>query len=111
MDKCYGNIKNAYTAKSKPPLANSDHNTIHLIPTYKSLLKRSKPQLKTVMVWSDESIETLKACFSCTGGSIFYNTNIDDAVESVTGYISFCVENVVTQKNIVVYPNNKPNHT
>lgn len=37
LDKCYGNIKNAYTAKPKTPLANSDHNTIQLIPTYKTI--------------------------------------------------------------------------
>ncbi|KAK0144622.1 hypothetical protein N1851_016964 [Merluccius polli] len=66
LDKCYGNVKNAYVAKPKAPLANSDHNAIHLIPTYKTMLKRSKPQVKTVTVWSEEGIDTLKGCFLCT---------------------------------------------
>ena len=38
LDKCYGNI---------PSIANSDHDTVHLIPTYRPDLKRSKPVLKT----------------------------------------------------------------
>ncbi len=40
LDKCYGNLKLAYTATAKPPLSNSDHITVHLIPTYKTALKR-----------------------------------------------------------------------
>ena len=28
LDKCYGNIPGAYTAKIKPPIANSDHDTV-----------------------------------------------------------------------------------
>lgn len=35
--KCYGNIENAYTAKTKPSLSYSDHNTVHLIPTKDSV--------------------------------------------------------------------------
>ncbi len=47
LEKCYGNIENAYSAIIKPPLANSDHNTVHLIPVYKSAIKSSKPISKT----------------------------------------------------------------
>jgi len=43
LDTWYGNIKEAYTSRSMPPLSNSDHNTVYLIPTYKTLLKRHKP--------------------------------------------------------------------
>lgn len=102
------NIKNAYTAKPKPPLANSDHNTIQLIPTYKTVLKQNKPRTKTVAVWTEDSIETLKGCFACTDWSIFHSSNIDDATESITSYILFCIDNVVAKKDITVYPNNKP---
>lgn len=62
LDKCYGNIKNAYTAKVKPPLGSSDHNTVHLIPTYKSLLKSNKPQVKTVYIWDNDSGTSSMAC-------------------------------------------------
>lgn len=60
LDKCYGNIKGAYSVKPKTPISNSDHNTLHLILPYKSVLKSSKPEHKSVYVWSDDAIETLK---------------------------------------------------
>ena len=49
LDKCYGNINGAYIAKSLSPLYNSDHHTVHLIPTYKTMLKSSKPQQKSIL--------------------------------------------------------------
>ena len=58
LDQCYGNVKDAYTARAKPPLSNSDHNAIHLLTTYRSGLVMSlSPEIRTVMVWSDENIE------------------------------------------------------
>lgn len=35
LDKCYGYIQNAYTARVKPPLSSSDHNIVQLIPMYR----------------------------------------------------------------------------
>ena len=78
------------------------YNTVHLIPTYKTVLKRSKPQTKTVKVWTtSDSIESLKGC-------IFHEMDVDNATETVTDSIKFCVDNVIPQKEITVYPNNKP---
>ena len=108
LDKCYGNIKGGYSAKPKPPLSNSDHNTIHLIPAYNSVFKSSKPEHKTVNVWSDDAIETLKGCFMCTDCSLFHALELDEATVTITDYIEFCVGIVVPKKEIVVYPNNKP---
>ncbi len=37
LDQCNGNIPNAYNkAEPRPPLGKSDHNVIHLLPTYKA---------------------------------------------------------------------------
>lgn len=63
LDKCYGNISNAYTVKVNPPLANSDHNTVHLIPVYRTLLKSNKPRNKVVRLWSFKKVEILKGFF------------------------------------------------
>lgn len=52
LDKCFGNIPGASNAKALPPLANSDHSTVHLLPIYKSVFKSSKPQLKNMLQWS-----------------------------------------------------------
>lgn len=108
LDKCYGNINDAYRAKALPPLANSDHLTIHLLPTYKSLLKSSKPVQKTVIQWSEDSVETLKGCFLCTDWSIFHDLELNEATETITDYINFCVDNVVPRKTVLHFPNNKP---
>ncbi len=94
-------------AKSKPPLSNSDHNVVHLIPSYKSVFKTCKPEHKMVNVWTEDSMETLKGCFLCTDWSIFHQLELDDATDT-SDYINFCVDNVVEKKDVVVYPNNKP---
>ena len=64
LDKCYGNLKHAYTAIAKPPLSNFDHNTVHLIPTYMAALQSSKALVKSINAWTDDSIETLKAFYA-----------------------------------------------
>lgn len=108
LDKCCGNIKYAYRAKALPPLANLDHSTVQLMPTYKSALKSSKPVQKTVLQWSEDSVESLKGCFLCTDWSIFHDLELNEATETVTDYINFCVANVVPKKSILHFPNNKP---
>ena len=89
LDKCYGNIRNAYSARPKPPLSNSDHNTVHLIPTYNTVLNSSKPLTKTGTVWSKDSIVTMKGPFLCTDWDIFHGLGIDEATDTITQYIKF----------------------
>lgn len=71
----------------KPPLSNSDHNVVQLIPTYRTVLKSSKPYTKTVKVWTTDSIESLKGCFLATEWSVFHELDVDKAAETVTDYI------------------------
>ena len=108
LDKCYGNIKDAYTARARPPLKNSDHNVIQLLPTYRSVFKSIKPVTQTVKVWTNDKLEELKGCFLCTDWDIFLkDTDIDSATEATTDYINFCIESVIPTKTIKRYPNNK----
>ena len=107
LDKCYGNINNAYEARIRPPLSNSDHNTIILIPTYKSAIKRSKPVSRTVSVWRDNNKEELSGCFFATDWEVLHENNIDRTAEVITDYIHFCVDSTVPKKTMKVYPNNK----
>lgn len=37
------------------PKLNSDHTVIYMIPVYKTKLKRSKPENKLIILWSNES--------------------------------------------------------
>ncbi len=96
-------------AKPKFPLSNCDHNTINLIPIYKTCftLKCSKTQTKTVLVWSDDNIKIVMGCFACTDWELFHNIDIEDATETITDYIKFCVDMVVEKKTVTVFPNNK----
>ena len=110
LDKFYVNIKDAYTSKSLFPLGESDHTLIHLLPRYKPVLKKCKPETKTVKQWSFEAIETLKGCLEDTNWDIFINNcpNIDDLTLTVNSYILFCEENIIPKKTVKVYNNNKP---
>ncbi|KAK6178302.1 hypothetical protein SNE40_013103 [Patella caerulea] len=109
-DLCYSNITNAYKAFCKPPIGSSDHNSVHLIPTYVTKLKSEKPIHKTVRSWNKESLESLKGCFECTVWDIFESDppDINEWCDVITNYISFCVEMIIPVKEIKIFPNNKP---
>lgn len=98
----------AYIATAKAPLSNSDHNVIHLIPIYRSVLRRSKPIVRTVKIWSTNSIETLKGCYLSTNWDIFHEPDLNISTDVITSYINFCVEAVIPHKTIKIYLNNKP---
>ncbi len=97
-----------YAAKSKLPLSNSDHNVVHLIPSYKSVFKTCKLEHNTFNVWTEDSMETLQGCFLCTDWSIFDQFELDESADTISDYINFCVDNVVEKTYLAVYPNNKP---
>lgn len=77
------------------------------MPTYKTALKSNKPQPKTVLQRTEDSVETLKRCFLCTDWSIFHNLELNEATETITNYITR-VDTVVSKNNILHFPNNKP---
>jgi len=110
IDLCYGNIKGAYTAVSKPPLGKSDHNTVQLLPSYRQKLKTGSKEMKSVKSWDTDSIETLQGCFECTEWDAFFgdNPDPDEVTDVITCYINFCIDSIIPTKNITIYPNNKP---
>ena len=102
LDKCYGNVKNGYKALAKPPLGNSDHNIIQLIPQYRQKLKRHKPTMRKVTAWTkDTTDETLRACFDRLYrlAVLLDSSSLDEAAEVVTSYIKFCEDMIVPEKN------------
>ena len=110
LDLCYCNIKSAYKAHQRPQLGHSDHNMVYLTPTYKQKLKTSKPIVKTVKCWSNDNKDLLRGCFDCTDWSVFCDTTTDlnEAVDTVNDYIKFCVDMLIPEKQVKIYPNNKP---
>ena len=113
LDQCFGNVEGAYVPRSRPPLGRSDHNVIHLLPKYRQKLKREKPVVKSIQSWTEDSIEELRGCFEATEWDLFLSdqvscNNPELMIDTVTSYITFCVDNVIETKDVRIYPNNKP---
>lgn len=81
------------------------------MPMYKTKLQASKPQRRTVLQWSEDAVDTLRGCFSCTDWSLFHKLDLDEATETITDYINFCVDTIVPKKQILLFFNNKPHIT
>ena len=110
LDHCYTVYKGAYHASARAPLGKSDHNTAILIPAYRQKLKTVKPVKKTVKKRSPESTEALRGCFEYTDWSVFEHacTDLDEYTDTVTAYVSFCVESCIPTRTVCGYANDKP---
>lgn len=110
LDLCFGSVTGAYKSLSRAPLGMSDHNMVYLVPSDKSVLKRNKPERRSVPVWSEESTHCLQDCFHNTDWDLFINVceDIDELTDVVSSYVSFCEASIIPRKEIFIYPNNKP---
>lgn len=115
LDQVYTNVKQAYKAVPHPHLGNSDHLSIWLTPAYRPLLTRSKPSVKQIRTWPEGATSVLQDCFECTDWNVFreaatsnQHVNITEYTDSVTSYISKCMEDVTVTKIITTRANDKP---
>ncbi len=110
LDKCYGSVQDAYRALPLPPLGSADHHTILLAPAYTPVVRRATKVTKNIKQWTLESIQSLQGCFESTDWDSLLSTsnNINEQVDTVSSYISFCVDNIVPSKTDTFLPNNKP---
>ncbi len=93
----------------------SDHITVMLMPAYRPLVKAIKPVHKQIQVWPEGSSEALQDCFYTTDWDMFkqaatYNntTDLQEYSETVTAYITKCIDDVTVTKSITVRANQKP---
>ncbi|KAK0135719.1 hypothetical protein N1851_028396 [Merluccius polli] len=107
LDLCYGNITDAFRARSYPPLGLADHNVICLLPLYRQELKRHKPQCHSAPQWLEDAIIQLQGSLACTDWDTF-GGDLDDRVSVITDYIKFCIHTTIPSKIIRIYPNSKP---
>ncbi|KAI3357964.1 hypothetical protein L3Q82_002956 [Scortum barcoo] len=94
-----------------PPLGRADHNLVHLLPVYKTLVHRQPAVTRTVKKWSEEAEEALKDCFNTTLWDVFsdaHGEDIDSLTHCLTDYINFCVENTVPTRTVRSFSNSKP---
>lgn len=110
LDKCYGSVPNAFRSVSLPPLGSSAHHRILLTPAYPPVVKRTEKVIRNIKQWTPESIKRLQGCLETNYWNIFTSSssNISEHAETVSAYISFCVDNCIPIKKVVIFPNNKP---
>lgn len=110
LDLCYGSIKDAFKSLPLPPLSSADHNCVHLLPTYKTVLKREKVQTKTVKIWTNDAVCSLQGFFDCTDWGMFEESckDLDKLTDVVCSYTAFCRDMLIPSKSVKIYPNNKP---
>lgn len=108
LDQVYTNIPGAYKARPSPHLGHSDHLSLFLTPVYKPLICRSKPQYRTIQCWTEETTLILQDCFENTSWELFEESDIEFHTTSVLSYINFCMDTVITKKEVKTFPNQKP---
>ncbi|KAJ8033946.1 hypothetical protein HOLleu_24335 [Holothuria leucospilota] len=109
LDLCYGNIKGRnYKVKTLAQLGSSDHSIIHMSPTYRRELERSKPIVKTRINWNEEAVDQLHECFECTNWTVFDDQNIHDTTITATEYVKFYVDVIIPERSLRIFPNGKP---
>lgn len=110
LDKCYGSVPDAYKSVALPPLGSADHHTILLAPAYTPVIRRTEKVVKNIKQWNSDSIARLQGCFESTewNNLIASSNNINEQVDTVSSYISFCVDNIIPTKKVTIFPNNKP---
>ncbi len=115
LDFAYTTQRGAYKTLPLPHLGASDHITVMLMPAYRPLVKIIKPIHKQIQVWPEGSLEALQDCFDTTDWNMFkqaatYNNTADlqEYTETVTAYITKCIDDVTVTKTITVRANQKP---
>lgn len=99
-----------------PPLLDlSDHITIMLRPAYTTRVRAISPTKKKVRVWPKGASSALEDCFNTTDWDIFKQAathndhiGIEEYTETVTAYITKCMDDVTHSKTITVRANQKP---
>ena len=107
LDKCYGNIPDAYKSTCRPALGKSDHNVIHLFPRYRALLKREKTVTKEIATWTDDCREEMR-CELETTDWLFLNSCVTphELIDTFTSYLLFNESKIMRTKKVKIFPNN-----
>ncbi|GFR78759.1 hypothetical protein ElyMa_005857600, partial [Elysia marginata] len=77
LDLCFTSSEEAYHCTQLAPLGKSDHYLVLLRPRYTPLARREPPVKKTVLAWTADAWETLRASLECTHWSVFVNSTQD----------------------------------
>ncbi len=72
--------------------------------------KSANPAVRTVKRWTNETEWDLQACFDCTDWTVFEAAaiDLDELIDSVTLYISFCENICIPARTYLTFNNDKP---
>ncbi|PIK34166.1 putative RNA-directed DNA polymerase from mobile element jockey-like [Apostichopus japonicus] len=92
------------------PNSKSRSQLVNLVPRYRPKIQREKPRTIAVKQWNNASIDHLRAELDSTDWDIFVEASADvhELTQTISDYISFCVENTIPSKQVKIFPNNKP---
>ncbi|CAG5884339.1 unnamed protein product [Menidia menidia] len=90
LDHFYSTSKNSYRSIPRALLGQSDHWIIHMVPTYRQQLKRSKPSRITVRRWTPEARDMLQYWMESTDWEKGPEDDNGCFTDNVCSYISFC---------------------
>ena len=89
-------------------LGKSDHVSLFLIPAYVSIRKTGLPTIKTIRAWPNGGSRQLQDCFDRTNWDVFEHQDLEMFTDSVMCCIGNCIYTVTVEKQIWVYPSQKP---
>ena len=110
LDLCCSGVKDAYTCRALPGLGDSGHGLVLLSPRYRPVVQRRRPEAITVKRWDGGAVGELQSCFGCAGWDMFIEVNPDlgELTDTVGCCVGFCVECVVPQETVGVFPDDRP---
>ena len=108
LDLCYSNIKDAFKSYKLPPLRNSDHLAIQLVPIYKARCKKTKKKKIKIQQLDDEATDKCKACFDTTNWESMFSDDINQTIDAVSNYITFVTASNACEKEIYINNNQRP---
>ena len=93
-----------------PHFGKVDHAAVILLLAYKQKLESTQTTVRTVQRWSEENEARLQGFVESTNWSIIKDSasDLNEYVESVMGYINFCVDSCIPTMTVQSYPNQKP---
>ena len=111
IDLFYGNIAGAFRSFALPPIGNSDHNTVHLVPAYRPRVKTEKVAKKHVRVWSPELRESCRVVLIVQTGPwdvlLGASYSVNEATDVISSYTNFYEDMLIPTKIVKIFPNNK----
>ncbi|KAM9828286.1 uncharacterized protein ACBT44_021775 isoform 1-T1 [Syngnathus typhle] len=115
LDLVYSSHKGAFKAAPLPHLGLSDHITVMLLPAYRQMVSASRLVCKRVWVWPEGASDALRDCFGTSDWDMFRRaatcddrTDIEEYTDSVSSYITKCIDDVTHAKSIVTQATRKP---